>query len=63
MVWSIRDVSRMFADSGEVISGEVIHGKFERLPPNAALIPANGHGKYHSKQLTKKPKVMYLMYQ
>ena len=37
-----------------------MHGKFERLPSNAALIPANGRGKHHSKQLIKKRKVMYL---
>lgn len=29
--------------------GEVIHGKFERLPPHADLIPANGHVKIPSK--------------
>ena len=51
----------MFGDAGGVIVGcwgEVIHGKFERLPPNAASIPANGHGKHHSKQLIKKRKMM-----
>ena len=46
MFRSIRDDSRMFADSGEVI-----HGKFERILPNAALIPANGRGKQHSKAI------------
>ncbi len=41
--------------------GEVIHGKFERLPPNADLIPANGRGQHHSYQLIKDSKVMFFL--